>query len=87
MKLDLVRIIASLMTLKDEIEDSNNRQRMELEEVIDELERMVLDDVQDKDLKHFADGFHEGKWEKDMPDNEDAMGMYPWHNKPHEEEG
>ena len=42
MKSDLVRIIASLMTLKDEIEDSNNRQRMELDEVIDELERMVL---------------------------------------------
>ena len=57
------------MTLKDEIEDSNNRQRMELDEVIDELERMVLDSS------------------KDMPDDEDAMGMYPWHNKPHEEEG
>lgn len=71
MKLDLVRIIASLMTLKDEIEDSNNRQKMELEETIDELERMVLDMSE----------------HKDMPDDEDAMGMYPWHNKPHEEEG
>ena len=69
MKSDLVRIIASLITLKDEIEDNNNRQRMELDEVIDELERMVLDSS------------------KDMPDDEDAMGMYPWHNKPHEEEG
>ena len=70
MKLDLVRIIASLMTLKDEIEDSNNRQKMELEETIDELERMVLDMSE----------------HKDMPDDEDAMGMYPWHNKPLEEE-
>ena len=71
MKSDLVRIIASLITLKDEIEDSNNRQKMELEETIDELERMVLDMSE----------------HKDMPDDEDAMGIYPWHNKPHEEEG
>ena len=69
MNADLVKIIASLITLKDEIEDSNNRKSMELDEVIDELERMVLDSS------------------KDMPDDEDAMGMYPWHNKPHEEEG
>ena len=71
MKEDLVKIIARLYTLKEEIEDSNNRHKMELDEAIDDLERMVLDMP-----KH-----------KDMPDDEDAVGMYPWHNKPHEEEG
>jgi len=51
MKGDLVKIVARLYTLMDELEDSNTHQKLELEETIDDLERMILDDVQEKDLE------------------------------------
>lgn len=141
MKEDLVRIVARLYTLKDEIEDNNTRQKLELEETIDDLERMILDDGQEKDLEEIAERAKwvcsicgkntfdvdydyigsaynhlgcelevEVKQEKDYPyntefgdgktkeemesideenmlDDEDSMELYPWHGKPHEEEG
>ena len=59
MKEDLVRIVARLYTLKDEIEDNNTRQKLELEETIDDLERMILDDGQEKDLEEIAE---RAKW-------------------------
>ena len=136
MKEDLVRIVARLYTLKDEIEDNNTRQKLELEETIDDLERMILDGGQEKDLEEIAE---RAKWvcsicgkntfdvdfdyigsaynhlgcelevesnnsaginpniaedvdesDKDKPmvfDDEDDAELYPWHGKPHEEEG
>ncbi len=71
MKADLVKIIARLYTLKDEIEDSNNRHRMELDETIDELERMVLDYDEDAvDIKFRKGGMY--PWHNDEPHEEEG---------------
>ena len=51
MKEDLVKIVARLYTLMDELEDSNTHQKLELEETIDDLERMILDENPPKDLE------------------------------------
>jgi len=71
MKADLVKIIARLYTLKDEIEDSNNRHRMELDETIEELERMVLDYDEDvMDIKFRKGGMY--PWHNDEPHEEEG---------------
>jgi len=71
MKEDLVKIIARLYTLKEEIEDSNNRHKMELDETIDELERMVLDYDEDvMDIKFRKGGIY--PWHNDEPHEEEG---------------
>ena len=34
---------------------------------IEDFARVVIDSATVKETKHFADGFHEGKWEDDIP--------------------